>query len=275
MGFLDRFRRKKPEASSSPVSPAKKHDGPVTDEYSPGGSPIYRYEDHEDAGFQPPVECGVYAREIEAHFEALFPDRGSFVYHEIISDLVHVDVHILRPKEEGDFYVLYTTGMSDLPMTLPEEISDREDLKRAELFMFLPGDWNVGEEMEKSDDLPYENYWPINVLKFLARFPHEYKTWLGFGHTMPNGPDYAPFCEGVGFGGVVLSWFGGDLGRMETEDGRDILLYYVIPAYKEEIEYKLKYGMEGLDERFKENELPLVLDIRRPNYCADFTEILD
>ncbi len=34
---------------------------------------------------------------------------------------------------------MYTTGMSDMPMTLPEEIADREDLKHAELFMFLPG----------------------------------------------------------------------------------------------------------------------------------------
>ena len=32
--------------------------------------------------------------------------------------------------------------MSDMPMTLPEEIADREDLKHAELFMFLPGEWN-------------------------------------------------------------------------------------------------------------------------------------
>ena len=113
------------------------------------------------------------------------------------------------------------------------------------------------------------------MLKFLARFPHEYHTWLGFGHTMPNGPDYAPMCEGVGFGGIVLDWLGKDFGRVENPEGHDVMLYYVIPAYKQEIEYKLKYGMEGLSKRFSEGELPLVLDIHRPNLCADFTEILD
>lgn len=49
----------------------------------------------------------------------------------------------------------------------------------------------------------------------------------------------------------------------------------LIPAYKEEIEYKLKYGMEGLSQRFAEGKLPVVLDVHRPNFCEDFKEILD
>ena len=49
--------------------------------------------------------------------------------------------------EKQDFYVLYTTGMSDLPMTLPDELSDREDLKYAELYLFLPGSWDMGRSL--------------------------------------------------------------------------------------------------------------------------------
>ena len=295
MGFLDRFMKKKTDTAGkqgnapggaepgrpdrrAPVEQEESRpgvQGPKTDEYTPGGSPVYRYEDHQEEGFQPPVDVGVYAKLVEEHFSRLFPDRGHFIYHEMISDRVHVDVHILRPTEEQNFYVLYTTGMSDLPMTLPEGLENREELKYAELFLFLPGSWNVGEESVSAKDLPYESYWPINMLKFLARFPHEYHTWLGFGHTMPNGPDYAPMCGGVGFGGVVLDWLGKEYGRVENPEGHDVMLYYVIPAYKQEIEYKLKYGMEGLSKRFSEGELPLVLDIHRPNLCADFTEILD
>ena len=66
MGFLDRFR-KKPEVT-------------------PGGSPIYRYETPEQQGWRPPQDCGVYAEDVCAHFEKLFPDRETFVFHEIISD---------------------------------------------------------------------------------------------------------------------------------------------------------------------------------------------
>lgn len=256
MGFLDKlFGGKK---------------GKVT----PGGSPIYRYDTPEDCGLRTPKESGVYAPEVEARFEELFPGRESRVLHEIVSDLVHIDVHVMWPTQEQNFFVLYTTGMSDLPMHLPEEIADREDLKYAELYMLLPGDWNVGEENRTAQDLPYESFWPIQMLKFLARFPHEYQTWLGWGHTIPNGPDYTPICEGLGFGGAVLDQLT-LVPPVKTEDGKEISMLMVVPAYKEEIEFKLKYGMEGLSDRFAERKLPLVLDIHRPNFCEDFHEVLD
>lgn len=254
MGFLDKFR-KKPQVS-------------------PGGSPIYRYETPQDQGWHPPEAYGTYAEEITAHFEALFPGRESFVFHELVSDLVHIDVNIMRPTAEKNYYVLFTTGMSDLPMTLPDELADHKELKYAEVFLFLPGGWDLGKTGDLGNDLPYSSYWPIHMLKFLARFPHEYKTWLAWGHTMPNGPDYAPFCDGLGFGGVVLDHLNG-LEGLDAKDGAHISFLFAIPAYKEEIEYKLKYGMEALSKRFTEGQLPLVLDVHRPNLCPDFKEVLD
>lgn len=253
MGFLDKFRRK-----------------PAT---SPGGSPIYRYDTPKDQGLRVPRECGVYGEEITDHFEKLFPGRKTNVFHELISDLVHIDVYIMSPTEDAGFYVLYTTGMSDLPMTLPDEIPDKEKWNRAELYMFLPGSWDFGKELGTSDDLPESSYWPIRILKFLARFPHEYETWLGWGHTIPNGPDYTPMGEDIGFGGVVLDAL--TVPPLELSEERRVNFYMVIPAYKQEIQYKLKYGMEELAKVFSKNKMPMVLDVHRPNYCADFTEILD
>ena len=113
MGLLDKLFKK----------------GPKADEVSKGGSPIYRYEDKENEGWRPPEAYGVYAEEINAHFQGLFPNREEFVFHELLSDLVHIDVNIMRPDETHPYYVMYTTGMSDMPMTLPEEIQDREDLR--------------------------------------------------------------------------------------------------------------------------------------------------
>ena len=267
MGFLDKFKKKKA------APPQEGKSAPETEEYSPGGSAIYRYQTPEDQGFRPPEDVCVSTEAIEKHMEGIFPGWQGFVYHEIVSDLVHIDVHVLR-SPEGDCQLLYTTGMSDLPMNLPEEIADREDLKYAELYMLLPGDWNVGEAGQASQDMPYESFWPIQMMKFLARFPHEYQTWLGWGHTIPNGPEYTPICEGVGFGGAVLTQLS-LVPELTTESGKEIQMLMLIPAYKEEIEYKLKYGMEGLDRRFAEGSLPLVLDIHRPNLCADFQEVLD
>ncbi len=268
MGFLDRFKKKE-----APARPHREGTAPETEEYTPGGSAVYRYQTPENSGFRPPEEVCVSTEAVEAHMGEIFPGWEGFVYHELLSDLVHIDVHVLHAPK-GDCTLLYTTGMSDLPMSLPEEITDPEEWKYAELYMLLPGDWDLGRAGSSSGDLPYERFWPIQMLKFLARFPHEYKTWLGWGHTIPNGPDYAPVCDGLGFGGAVLDSLS-LVPELTTEDGKTIRFYMLIPAYKEEIEYKLKYGMEGLSRRFSEGKLPIVLDVHRPNLCADFQEVLD
>ena len=272
MGIFDKFRKKKTESAPPPEAASK--NAPKSEEVSPGGSTIYRYKEQEDHGFRPPEAYAVHMEEIQEHFEKIFPGRKSTVYHETLSDLVHVDLHVLWPQKDSDFFVLYTTGMSDMPMYLPEELDDREDLKYSELYMFLPGDWYLGNPNKTDEKLTYDSVWPIQILRFLARFPHEYKTWLGWGHSIPNGPDYAPISDTVPFGGAVLSALD-PVPPLKAKDGKPINFFFVIPAYKEEIEYKLKYGMEGLDERFGENKLPVILDIRRPNYCADFKEVLD
>lgn len=260
MSILDKLLKKK---------------APKADSVTSGGSSIYRYEDKENTGWRPPEAYAVHSEEISDYFSKLFPDHEEFVFHEIISDLVHIDVNIRRPNKNQNYYFVYTTGMSDLPMTLPEGYEDREDWKYAELYAFMPPTWNPGSEMQLASDIPESEYWLIHMMKFLARFPHEYNTWLGGGHTMPNGPQYAPICDDTTMGGVVLSQLGDSLEYMETKDGKRINFLMVIPAYKEEIEYKLKYGMEELDKKFSENNMPLVIDIHRPNYCADFKEVLD
>ena len=259
MGFLDKLFGKKKEVS-------------------PGGSTIYRYEVQEGRKLQIPEAVGEdHMEEIQTHFDQSFPGRESFVYHEILSDTVHIDVHIMRPTAEQPFYVVFTTGMSDKPMSIPREIppKERQELELAELYMFLPGDWDLGGTGKTGEDIPEEQFWAIRCIKFLARFPHIYQTWLGWGHSIPNGAEYAPLGKGVGFGGVVLTGGDGPLSAMTAKDGRKINFYGVIPAYKEEIEYKLKYGMEGLDKVFREKGLSMVIDPKRPNFCADFTEVLD
>ena len=258
MGFLDKLFGKK-------------------NEVSPGGSTIYRYGEQKSQGVQVPEEIGTYMTEIEDHFVSLFPGREGFVYHEILSDIVHIDIHIMKPTEEQPFYVVFTTGMSDKPMSIPREIpkKERENLELAELYLFLPGEWDLGDVGKSGADIPPEHFWPIRMLKFLARFPHAYQTWLAFGHSIPNGEGYEPLDASVGFGGVVLTGGGGPLSSMTAKDGRKINFYAMIPAYKEEIEYKLKYGMEGLLKLFQEKNVNPVLDPGRPNLCADFTEVLD
>ena len=239
----------------------KKPQEPI--EVSPGGSTIYKYEEREETGLRTPEAVGLYAEEIEAHFAAQFPDREHNVLHEIVSDLVHIDVHILRPSAEEDFFVLYTTGMSDFPMNVPRVLPGADTYRHAELFLYLPPTWDPAKALETDGDQPNEHFWPISFIKYLARFPHEYRTWLAEGHTIPNGPDYVPLLPGSQMSAFVLLGFQGDLGEMQAKDGQTLRFYMLQPLSRAETEYKLQHGMDALAVRFQEKDIPLVIDLGR------------
>ena len=42
------------------------------------------------------------------------PEGELSTFHELISDIVHIDVGIIRATEERPFSILYTMGMSAL-----------------------------------------------------------------------------------------------------------------------------------------------------------------
>lgn len=181
-------------------------------------------------------------------------------------------MNIIWPDEAHPYYVMYATGVSDMPMILPEEIQGRKDFKCRELYVFLPGEWSPDKAGQINSDITQEEYWPIRLIKYLARFPHEYNTWPRRGYTTPDGFDYEPLTPGTRVGGVALVQTGDDTGSIEARDDRKVNFYMVIPAYREEIEYKLGYSVEVPNRRFSEGNLPMVLGIHRPNLCADFKE---
>jgi len=234
-------------------------------EISKGGSEIHRHKDSNRKDWRPriPDESCIYLDEICAYFDKLYPNRETTVFHEIVSDLVHIDVHVMKPTPEDDFYVVYTTGMSDLPMAVPNEIPNAQDYKHAELFMFLPSSWNPHSETS-TDPTLIRGTWAIPTIKFFARMPHEYKTWLGGGHTIPNGPDYDPFLEGSELSGVVLLDYGGEDGSyLIANDGTRINTLMLMPLTRAETEYKLEHGMGALIDRLEEHDVPMIIDMYR------------
>lgn len=240
---------------------------------------IIGYSNDDNRSWEPITESGKYLEEMTEYIEGIFPcmEDKPFVFHEILSDIVHIDVNIIPPDCGRDYYVLWTSGMSDLPMTLPDGDYDKKDYERAELFLFLPKDWKFAEIGESAKELGDKYYWPIRWLKYLARFPHEYKTWLGTGHTLPNGEDYDQLGEGTEMGGFFFlpvislgdAYPGVDV--MICKDGTKINFLWAIPMYKEEIEYKLEEGFEAMMDLFTEVSFPRVLDPKRQNYIRKET----
>lgn len=204
---------------------------------------------------------------VVAHFDR-HVGQATRVLHEIISDLVHVDIHIIPADDDRPFVVLYTSGMSERPMHLPEGY---DGPRFAELFIILPEDWNLTEEGFEDED----NYWPIRWLKELARLPHEYETWLGPGHTVPHGDPPEPFAPGTELCCMMATpplAFEEDFAEIRRgEDGEDTIgILMLMPLYIEEMECKLKKGVDELMDRFESIDLNII-DLflpDRPNACA-------
>src|SRR5687768_14726391 len=126
-------------------------------EYSASGNPIYRHNrpDKQEPDHATGNESNIEA--ISAHIEKHI-GPVDYVFHEIVSDLVHIDIHFVKPSEEFPYNVLVTSGMSDKAMNVPDEM---EDFKHAELCMLLPANWSLGQDAFKDEN----HYWPVRWLK--------------------------------------------------------------------------------------------------------------
>lgn len=196
---------------------------------------------------------------IESHIERYF---GSYekVFHEIFSPDIHVDICIIPPTPERNFLTLVTEGMGAHRMDVPEELAD-EGLERAELLICLPPDWNMDSEAEK-------DFWPIRLLKQLARLPIACETWLGWGHSIDH---EEPFAENTALSASLLlspGAFGEDACVCELPDGGEVNFYQVLPIYPEEMELKLEYSTDALLDRMV-GAVGHVVEIDRCNVCED------
>jgi hypothetical protein len=233
-------------------------------EYSESGSPIHRYGERQHEWRPPEYGEEKWIEKIEEHVTRYIGEIDS-VYHEILSDVVHIDVFFIKPIPERNYYTLITTGMSFMPMNTPE---GAEGCEYAELMICLPPDWPISQEDLENPD----HYWPIRWLKMLARFPHDYDTWLGWGHTMPNGDPAEPLSPQTGMSGIILLppiEVDEDFISLDMGEGRTVSFYAILPLYSEELDFKLKHGSDPLLDKFDEHGVNEILDLKRRNTCED------
>ncbi|HCV95773.1 MAG TPA: hypothetical protein DGV23_03310 [Stenotrophomonas sp.] len=228
------------------------------DDVSPGGSPMLihtRPSDFVPAAGEACIE------QISAHIEQHLGPIST-VFHEIISDAVHIDVHVVPATEDFPHLRLVTSGMSDLPMTLS---AGAEGFPRyMELMVTLPADWPLQQDAFEDE----RHYWPIRLLKVLARLPHKFDTWLGFGHTVPNGDPAQPFAPGVGFSGAIVLppvTSPDDFSHLVIDDEKHIVFMSVVPLYPEELALKLKKGSDALLDRFDAKGVSDIIEPGRVN----------
>lgn len=225
MGIFDRFKKKKEPRQAGP---------------------LYCYTEEE-------------MKRVEEFIEENF---GEFkeVFHEIFSPDIHVDILILPPTKEANYYKLITMGMGAYKMNVPPELKQYE-LERAEIVIFLPPDWDIKSSDEK-------DYWPIRQLKVLARLPIQRDTWLGWGHTVSSDRENTPYADNTKLCSMMLIGARDKNGNepvLRLKDKGRINFYQAIPIYAEELDYKQEHDAESLLDLMAAAGITKTVDIDRPN----------
>ena len=174
-------------------------------------------------------------KEIEDYKKYITSQLGEIdcVFSEIVSDEIKLDVLIIPPTKENNYYKLVTMGMGAYKMNVPSELQ-KYQFERAELVIYLPPDWDI-----KSKDDKY--YWPIRQLKTLARLPYQSNSWLGLGHTVSNDAKNSPYADNTKLCSMLLLFAFNN--RYETikeyyfRKFEKINFYQLFPIYEDELNY--------------------------------------
>lgn len=158
-----------------------------------------------------------------------------------------IRVLVIDPEPGREYYTLLTWGMGARPMELPPDLAGQQ-LERAELLMLLPTGWKLDDERERWR-------WPVRWLRLLARMPAEEGTWLGWGHTVPNG---RPFASNTLLCGSML------VDPLDAPEpaavcplpgGETVNFYQLLPLYAPEMDLKLGQDADGLLDAMEEKGL--------------------
>ncbi len=174
-----------------------------------------------------------------------------------------VDIQIIPPNEMHSYLVLFTNGMSTLPMTVP---AGQESWKYAELVMHLPPDWvHPGKANGDAKWL-----WPVQWLRKMAYYPHLEETWLGLPAAIvssddppvPLGPNTKQTCL------FMIPDFANLDEPFQKPDGSPVHFFTLVPLYTEERDYELKHGMVSFLKQFSEQRVPMTVVLDQPRFVA-------
>lgn len=173
---------------------------------------------------------------------------------------VSVAIHVIRPTATHPYLTLFTTGMSDRKMRVPE---GQQEFRYAELVMHLPANWRLPKPPATGDE---STMWPVQWLRKLAYLPHLNRTWLGGPHTIVSSDEPpAPLGPGIQESCLLLVADFADWSPIKLEDGSAVKFYTVIPIFAEERDFEKANGLVALLNRFEANGVTAIFDPNRKN----------
>ena len=218
-------------------------------------------EHNEPISNRPPLSAGdpMLLEAVEGHLDRCYPGRPREIFGEIISPWVKVNVHVAPPTPEYPVRRLVTSGMAERPMTTP---AGSQAPQYAELTVALPELWPLrGKALRKR-----RNTWPIEMLSWCGRIPHEFGTHLYDGHTVTNGSPMYPFGPNTELCGALVmppQLASDAFCSFTCPDGRKVEVLALIPLHEDEMSFALDRSVEELIERLDAAGVTDVIDPKR------------
>ena len=217
----------------------------------------------------PPADDDILGH-VKVHIDQYFG-----VYTQLLTDDSDPDhpleIAVILPRPEHDYYTLVTVGLSRHRMDFSEERRE-EKLERAELLINLPRDW----KLTKADCREEQWSWPIRMMLATAYFAMEDpEVGLESRTTLMEGEDGIPFAENTDLRGEILLYpgvFGEESFFCRLPGGEEVNFYQVIPLYWEELQYKLEHGSDSLLDLCPDESLE-VINPHRLNVVTDREKI--
>jgi uncharacterized protein len=229
-------------------------------EWAAGKPSVAEYLRSKGAVDRPPKESSMttpknLSEEIAAYFGERFGAAQPQAQIEIVPTDPPIAIHLIPASDDRKHVTLFTTGMSEQAMTVPE---GTDDFRFAELFIQLPGNWPIDKQSLASQ----KHGWPIHWLRSIAKYPHQHDTWLGGPVTIiANGDPPEPLAPGLKFTSLLVM---ADQ-QFTTNDGRTIYLYRLLPLYTEERNLEIQEGVAALMRALDAADISFVVDLARPN----------
>jgi hypothetical protein len=157
-------------------------------------------------------------------------------------------------------HIVVTTDLSDEPMPAP-----KSEWAWAELCVLLPADWSLDPQIWQEDPAMG---WPMRELQRLVSYSRSTQTWLGFGHSVPNGTPAQPFAPSTR---QCCSFLIPPLempekfARLRLQDKEILNFWAIVPLYPDELAVKINQKAPALIERLSQKGISDIINPTRPS----------
>lgn len=189
-----------------------------------------------------------YQAELERHIEK-YAGPIAFRFENLL---------VVSANERRASHLVVSTDLSDAPMP-----KTKPEWQWAEICALLPATWPLDAALWQND---LDFGWPMREVQRVVRFARETQTWLGFGHSIPNGNPPAPFapstqqCASFLIPPLELPE---KFARLRLEDGEILNFWAIVPIYANELAVKVNQKAPTLIEKLSVKGVSDVIDPTR------------